>query len=354
MRSIIAIALVLLVGCSKSSNGGGVTPTPSPITDPAKFAFVLNTGDETLSSFSIESDGSLTPLTVAIGTGNFPKAMVMSKLHDTVYVANLGGDSISSYKIGTDGTLTALGDISAGVIPEALIVSPDQKFLYSMNPSGEEIRQFAIGSDGTLSFVNALSHPDGAVQMTFSPSGEYAYVVNLSTTDISQFKVNSDGTLAELSPARVASLGCPSGPITSKTAKDGGENVYALSCSTDEVEVFKIGQGGQLSSTQTLKTGSLPMSMSIADENLYVNNLGDSTISQYAIQNDGSLVAVPQGTVASGVQAEGIAVDGGGKKAFVVDAGNDQILSYSVNSAYELVPVMTVNSGAFPTQILLK
>ncbi|MBO9667384.1 MAG: beta-propeller fold lactonase family protein [Bdellovibrio sp.] len=361
MKSLIVLSslALALIGCSKGSGGGGYSPSPGPTPTPvaaAQFAYVLNTGDNSISSFAIGADGNLISFAVDVATGDFPKSMVMDKVRDVLYVGNLGSGSISQYKINSDGSLTGLGEIATGGMAENLVISPDHRFVYSMPGADDTINQFAIGDDGVLTHVADVPAVAGATGMAFSSDGVFAYIISLDITEISQFAMNGDGSLTSLSPRTVASSGCPEGPVATRKAANGTDNVYVLSCSTDEVEVFKVNPGGQLSSQQVVKTGILPVAMSFAGSSLYVVNIGDSNVSMFSVLNDGKLAALPQPTVRAGVQPESLAVDSVGNVAYVLDFVDDKILPYSVNPSRELVPasLTPTSSKVMPSRILLK
>lgn len=349
MKKIIIILLGLgaLVGCS-----GGSSSHPQPAK--AKFAYVLNKGDDTVSQYSVGSSGELIPLTTPkVPTGSFPSAIVMDESQSHLYVANMGADTISQYTIGADGGLTEIGTpIATGMMPESLVLSSDGLFIYSVNSQGESITRYFIGTNGELSLVDTQSLSVGPIGLTFSPSGNFAYAINVDTT-ISQFSVAANGALNPLTPATVISSGCPSGPLgTTKTT--AGEFIYVLSCYTEEVEVFSMAQDGALTSLEVVKTGISPQGMTVSGTNLYVTNAGEGTISPFTIQSSGRLTA--QSVVAAGDAPETLAVAGKGQSAYVLDYVTDLVQQYSVTTTGELVKSTNspVATGVSPIRILLK
>jgi 6-phosphogluconolactonase len=356
MNGTLILSLMLgIAGCGKGA-GGGVTPTPVP--RKPQFAYVLNSGDNTVSMLSLGSAGQLTPLAIqTIPTGNNPRSMVIDRTHNAIFVANLSDDSISQFSIGSDGELRAIAaPIATEMAPNTLVTSPDNRFVYSMNMGASTIGQYSVGASGELSLAAVIPHDDYPMSMVFSPSGHYAYVVNAMASEISQFAVALDGSLSPLSPARVASAGCPSGPLGAKKTSDGSEVIYVLSCATSEIEVYAIGTGGTLTSQQVIQTGLLPTGMDVTGSNIYVTNLGDSTVSMYSIQADGSLQALAQPSVVAGVMPETLTLDSEGKFAYVLDSSVDKILQFSIAFDGQLVPTSAapVSSGSFPTQIIVR
>ena len=353
LTTIVSLILTL-VGCGKGASSGG-EPTPAP--SQPQFAYVLNTGDDTISQLSLSSSGQLTPLAVkTVATGAYPRSMVMDKVRNTLYVANMADDSISQYSMAPEGDLKPIAPpVAGGASPYNLTLSPDGRFVYAMNIMGS-IGQYAVGAGGELSLAATTAHEEMPVSMIFAPSGHYAYVVNMASTDVSQFSVGTDGSLSPLTPATVPSLGCPSGPVSANKNADGSETILVLSCATSEIEVYKVGHDGTLTSQQIVNTGLLPAGMQISGSNVYVANAGESSVSMFAIQANGNLQALAQPTIVAGMMPETLAVDGDGKYVYVLDLGLDKILKFSIAFDGQLVPSADapVNTGSYPTQIIVR
>jgi DNA-binding beta-propeller fold protein YncE len=113
------------------------------------FAYVLNCGDQTVESFTIAANGTMTHL-ASVPTGSCPTGMARAGMN--IYVTNTLDSTISMFAIQSDGSLAPLAQptVPAGVAPFAMAASPDGKFAYASDPSSGDILQFNIGSDGAL------------------------------------------------------------------------------------------------------------------------------------------------------------------------------------------------------------
>lgn len=347
--------LICLIGCGqKTDSNQNPTPTPTPKT---QVMYVLNSAENTIGQWKLGSDGKLTTLAPPIATGDYPRAMTMDEQHNSLYVASIASQTISQYKIGTDGTLSELATpISSSSSTESLVMSPDHRFLYSLNTYDGNIVQYTLGSNGELTLLNNWTYPNNPVAMTFSSSGKFAYMVNDAITDISQYRVAADGSFTPLTPATVSSRGCPSGPILSSQSKSGIDFIYVLSCSTDEIEVYSVGNDGTLRSEQVVTTGALPSHMTTSGNFLYTTNMGDSTVSMFTIGSNGLLQASTQAAVAIGTQLESVVVDGSGKFAYVMDYVEDKIFPLSLGVDGTVSPFASggVQSGAGPRKAVIK
>ncbi len=359
LKYFLSLMLIFLIGCSQGT-GSGPNPTPSPTPTPtpkAQVMYVLNSAENTIGQWSLGSDGILTALASPIATGDYPRAMAIDEQHNSLYVASIDDQTITQYKIETDGSLSELATpILSNSFTESLVMSPDHRFLYALNGLDGNIFQYSLGSNGELTLLNNWSYPNSPVGMTFSSSGKFVYMVNETITDISQYAVAADGSFTPLTPATVASRGCPSGPILSAQSQSGVDFIYVLSCSTDEIEVYIVGGDGTLNSQQVVSTGALPSHMTISGKFLYTTNAGESTLSMFTIGSNGLLQSIATGAVAAGTQPESAIVEGNGKFAYVMDFVENKILPFSLGNDGTLSPLASggIQSGDGPTKALIK
>ena len=68
------------------------------------------------------------------------------------YVANTGGNSVSQYMVGMDGMLTPLtpATVTAGDGPTLVTVDPGGNFVYVANADSSDVSSYSIGSGGSL------------------------------------------------------------------------------------------------------------------------------------------------------------------------------------------------------------
>ena len=82
------------------------------------YAYVANYGNNDIELYSINSDGSLSPLSSATApAGNEPSAIGFDSSGAFLYVVNSGDDTVLGYSVNGDGSLNALGTIATGGCP---------------------------------------------------------------------------------------------------------------------------------------------------------------------------------------------------------------------------------------------
>jgi 6-phosphogluconolactonase (cycloisomerase 2 family) len=287
--------------------------------------------------YTIQSDGSLAPLSKAsVSTGVGPSAIIADPGGRFVYVSNSGDGTISQYSVGATGSLTALSpafvSVSGQFFPPvglSLSVDPKSRFLYAVvlphDPPGTaaSIAQYAISSDGTLTPLAPayVSVPSSIVgPLAIDPNGQYAYAAGWSSApggQVSQYAIGSDGMLSPLTPATVAASQTAIGVAVAPS----DQTAYVLSTCVDstcdgQVALYSIGANGALmAGSNTLTGGHVNPVALVADgtgSNAYLlaNFMGVDTntgaVYQYAIDSTGTLVSDTPASlgVSSGALAE--------------------------------------------------
>ena len=135
---------------------------------PNGSALVVETGPpdaqngSTISSYGVQEDGSLFPISVGIPTlGAATCWNVVTPDGRFVYTNNAGSSTISGFEINGNGTLTPLPNTVQAMNPNGsanidMTISADGKFLYSLNAGIGTIGTFAINKDGSLTNLGLI------------------------------------------------------------------------------------------------------------------------------------------------------------------------------------------------------
>lgn len=122
----------------------------------------------TVSSYSLGEDGVVTPITRALPTTQTSACWVaMTRNGKLAFTANTGSGTISSLSVEADGSLKVVaalaGSTGPGSAPADLAFSKGDVFLYSLNGGAGTITGFSMQPGGTLRSVSTLSGiPQGA------------------------------------------------------------------------------------------------------------------------------------------------------------------------------------------------
>jgi DNA-binding beta-propeller fold protein YncE len=117
-------------------------------------------------------------------------------------VTEAGSSSVTSYNINSDGSL-AVVDASVGNHQAATCwVSVARGYFFVANAGSADLSGYAISSAGALSLIHgsqvAAGTGGGPIDLAASSGGQYLYVESGGTGTVDEFRVSSDGTLVAI------------------------------------------------------------------------------------------------------------------------------------------------------------
>ena len=201
-------------------SGGGASSAKQ------QYLYVSNQGPNTVSAFTIKSDGSLSAVSgspFAVGGPNVAAAPNQNFLFS--FAPGLQTDTINS-----DGSLKATSSISDTNLTGGISIDPAGTFLYiaSMEvvPANPGWKIYAIQPDGSLKFVNGVEN-NTAGRLVFTSDGTFAYSAYCYHLDaeILQINVAANGnlTVSNASIPQVGGFGeCPNAVALSPSGKTVG------------------------------------------------------------------------------------------------------------------------------------
>lgn len=198
---------------SVKENSGTASPElNSPVSEGSRSGHYLYTESNasegnSILTYKIKNNGSLdhTGATASGGSGTgkvlgSQGALVLDKNHDWLFAVNAGSNSVSSFKVHNDGSLTlAHTESSGGTTPNS--VSVYGNLLYVLNNKSDNIQGFWIGAGGTLTPIEGSNQhlsasAVDAPQISFSPNGDWVIVTEKGTNIIGTFKVKNNGAVS--------------------------------------------------------------------------------------------------------------------------------------------------------------
>jgi 6-phosphogluconolactonase len=317
-----------------SSIGTGTAPAAIAITPALDAMFIANSGSNDISSYTTNSDGSLTAVSGTTKAGITPMGLAIDPLGKFLFVANQGSSNVSAFTIGTGGALTAVPgspfttipvglSYPNGTLPVGVAVSGSGKFLYVANQLANFVSVFSINStSGALTALGVPFYPtgDSPSGLGISPNGGFLYVMNAAATsnNVSAFAIcdivvtscvnptSPDGTLTQVAGSPFAA---GLGPVA--IAFDLNFNfAYVVDKRSNTISQYSWGPGdGALTplSPATISTGLTPVAMAIRTgatgtnignvttnptDYAYVANNGAGSISIYTLTTSTGLLNV--------------------------------------------------------------
>jgi 6-phosphogluconolactonase (cycloisomerase 2 family) len=424
---LAAIGLFLvaaLFGCSNSNNNNN-----SPATG---FMWVATQGDKLVRAYTIDlNSGTVRQVGGASDTGIQPAVMTTAPGGATIFMVNSGDDSVTLYSINSDGsictsppsgkqtcpavatvsTLSVLNGCSSncgpvyGHVPVAVAVDPTGQFLFVAdqgqandvnNPGG--ISVFSISgtsltpvgpacpanySQSVCPFVLTDSVSGfglGPSGIAVSPAGNFLYVTDQFTNDVSVLSYDTSGALTLITtcaqncldpripvgsnPVGIAFSRCAGATQATANCPTGADNVlFVANSGSQNVSAFTAciqanttcsGETGALSavSGSPFAAGTGPISIipdPVADV-VYALDRASFQVSQYSFSPaTGALSALSPATASTGSFPISAGITTDGKWFFVANNGASNLSAYGVGTAGRLNAAST-SSVSVPNQ----
>lgn len=141
---------------------GGVGPESLAMDPLGRFLFTANMTNNTVSAFTVNANGSLTQAPGSpFGPGflfpfSSPQYLVTDRTGSFLYVVNVGNNTVTTYTIASTGVLTQLGaPLPTGNFPEGLAVDATNQILLVANCDDGTLSVFSI-SNGSLTAAGAF------------------------------------------------------------------------------------------------------------------------------------------------------------------------------------------------------
>jgi len=139
-----------------------------------------------------------------------------------LYTANKLDDSVSEFSIGSNGALTALPGNPISIsftAPTALLIAPSGKYLFVADQGSSNLEGFSIGSGGSLNLLASapFATKSSPSALACDSVGRYVFVAGQSTPGSIQsfFLSSGNGTLTLISSYSVAP-GAPTSMVLTK------------------------------------------------------------------------------------------------------------------------------------------
>jgi 6-phosphogluconolactonase len=304
---------------------------------------------------SISANGSFsfaTPLTSGTAYAITVKTQP-TKPSQTCSVSN-GSGTINGAPVGN-----VVVDCVTG--PTSVTVDPSGQFAYAANTDGT-ISAYTINqATGELEDnipgnpFAAGTYPTSVVTVSVGTT-VFAYAVNTVGGTISAYTIDqATGALINNIPGNPF----PAGTYpTSVTVDQSKKFVYVANMGDSTISVYKINSDGTLTALGTaVAAGTSPTSIITVDlplvgEFAYLANMSDKTIWFYSINSsNGNLTYL--GQVAAGTYTSSVTVDQSGKFAYAANEGSNNISVYTIDQTTgALVAGTAVAAGTSPTSII--
>ncbi len=295
--------LTPIVGSPFLTGGTGVfnsNPLQAPgfmadqelVTNAARtLLFAVNGHTNTISSFSIQSDGSLSLIGNVNSGGQDPVSLALdetslagiqlSVINQAQDPSQVGGvPNLTSFLVGSSGVLTPVANSKVSFpiqsIPFEAIASPSGKFLFTVESNtGGTINSYSIGAGGKFVLNNSVSPAPGThfMGIAIHPAQRAIYV---AVPDIHVIEIYTYNTLGAL--AYHGSVNNPGQGVGWLAVSSGGYRLYTAESGSNSVTMYDLTESKYLKPVVlqhlALKPGGTPANIKVSAGNTFVYVLG--------------------------------------------------------------------------------
>ena len=223
------------------------------------------------------------------------------------FVTNYGGDSVSSFIVGDDGSLTLADTVSVGDAPQTISITPDGRFLAvahgTANAVSEELRILEVNSDATLTERSVHLVPDSPLDLTWLSND----VLAVTETDFSVSRVRTfryDASVSFLSVIDEAVSGGFNSRLAS--ARDNSLLFANNTLGGNSIYSYSVNANGELTTIDNESTSPLfAVDLAASRDGNHLYGAGgisgdDNRVLGFSIAADGSLSPLPEVSYTSG------------------------------------------------------
>ena len=198
-----------------SNRALGLNPSASPqfVNTPGQVAFspdgsklivTTKANGSDIDVFSVGFFGLLSHSPVVNAeSGTVPFAITFDSAGHLA-VANAGNNSLSTFTLNRDGTVTLIDSVGTGQAATCW-VAPAQGYLYTSNAGSASVSGYQAAPNGNLTLLAPPTATDpGTVDASASANGQFLYVQTGGNGIVDEFQVHSGGTLTEIGSVNVA------------------------------------------------------------------------------------------------------------------------------------------------------
>lgn len=352
--TIVLACMSLFCGCGGANNT--VAPSKPPTSNAAPgnaFVYTANAGANSISGFSNDSTGALTPIAGSpFSSSGEPFGIAATPNSKFLYVSLFQSAAVNGFAIDpASGVLTPLNcgsTATTGSQPLKIAITPSGGFLYTANQTGS-VSGFAI--DATTGCLTAIStSPTDAVArgLTVDRNGKFLYVVT-GGGGIDGFSIAADGTLTRLA----SGFDSGSGVMLAVKASPNADILIASDGATpDDFRVFTINTNtGAITVTADVGTNATPSAIaynrnpSFAD--VYVADTGSNNLTHTAVTPQGEAFPFLETLPAPGSTGPiDLDTDPAGKFLYVAGNGSSNVTALLLqNPSPALIGNIATGSG---------
>lgn len=276
-----------------------------------KFIYVLCPASNNVFQGTIQSDGSIKPLSTPLVDAQGIKPGYSDIFGSILYLGNVGGNTSSMFQINTtSGQLTPMPEYTLNLTNQAIDLfnawrTPNDKFGFITGSASNSIALYKVDPKTSALTINKTAmYPDGkvidrgigtthiVVTDQVKKGKIYAYVDAAASNSITIYDV--DQNTGDLIPRDVTVSTNGVGSRNNKIVQRGSNfYLYVINEQSNNISAFKILPDGNLEFMELVPTGVNPIFSVLKDNKyLYLANKAENSISMFEVKDNGHLEGI--------------------------------------------------------------
>jgi 6-phosphogluconolactonase (cycloisomerase 2 family) len=319
-------------GCDAQSSCLASGPRPCTCVTYPRFAFVANRDDDTLSSYLVDAaTGALRPHGW-VQAGDAPEGLALDAGGRFAWVANSGANTVSAFTIDPAGRLGLVGTVPAGLGAAGVVVHPQAPYAYVPNPGAGTVSAYGFAPQtGALTALagSPFAAGTGPAALAVDPGGRFLWVADPAAGAVVRLGLDAAG--APGAPAPAASGGTPA----ALAAHPNGRALYVADQAAAAVVAYAVDPTtGALAPLGSAPAGTMPAALALEPGGrfLYVAASGSSSVSAYALDPASGALTAAAAPVAAPAGAAAVAVDPSGAFAYASGRSAHEVAVYAIDA----------------------
>ncbi len=282
-----------------------------------------------------------------------------------VQTDNTAGNAVVAYQRAADGTLTLAGTYPTGGLggvldgsavdhlasQGSLVYDRQHGLLYAVNAGSDTVSVFAVSGDRLA--LRQVVWSGGTFPVSVTVHGDYVYVLNaLGSGSVYGYRVSG----GQLSPIPGSSRSLNLTPVTGPNqytntpgqvafTPDGSALIVTTKANGNDIDVFSVGWGGQLSASPAVNSepGAVPFAISYdRDGNVLIAEAGPDALATFTLSGG----VLTQLHIADTGQTATCWVARAGRYFYVSNAGSASVSGYTVGAGGSLTALGNTTTAA--------
>lgn len=229
----------------------------------------------------------------------------------------------------------------------SVILSSDGRFLFAVNAGSNNISSFLV-QQGRLRLVDVV-YSGGVRPNSLANIGTFLYVTNSGDathfSNVTGFQISPDGHLNQINSGTTPLSAANAGPGC-VIISNFGHKLVVSEKATNALSIFQVQSGGTLLYQKIYRSvGTVPFGSVFFDNNLLlVCEAGPNALSSYTITADGVLTVISGSVLNNQKVTCWVSADSNRKHAYTSNAGSGTITDYLINNDGSLTIVGSISS----------